>query len=52
MAKYEMFTSIDIGSYHLKGIVMRRKGDTWELLAYSSVRSRGIDGGEIKDAVA
>jgi len=52
MAKYEMFTSIDIGAYHLKGIVMRKKGDTWELLAYSSVRSRGIDGGEIRDAVA
>lgn len=52
MAKYETFTSIDIGSYHLKGIVVRKKSDTWELLAYSSVRSRGIDGGEIKDAVA
>lgn len=52
MPKASFFTSIDIGSRYIKGLVLRKHDQEWEALAYSSVKSRGLDEGEIKDAIA
>jgi len=52
LARTETYAAIDIGSHLIKGVVVSEKSDSWELLAYSTVKSRGIDSGEIKDAVA
>ncbi len=52
MARYEVYTSVDIGSKYLKGAVVAVKGDTFEVLGYAEVPSRGIDSGDIKDVSA
>ncbi|ACM23917.1 MULTISPECIES: cell division protein FtsA [Thermotoga] len=52
LPKASFFTSIDIGSRYIKGLVLRKHDQEWEALAYSSVKSRGLDEGEIKDAIA
>lgn len=52
MPKTETYTSIDIGARYIKGLVVRKRESEWEILAHASVKSRGIDEGEIKDAVA
>ncbi len=52
MARYELFTSIDIGSRSVKAAVIGRKGDTMDLLAYAITPSRGVEAGDIKDVVA
>ncbi len=52
MARYELFTSIDVGSRSIKAAVIGRKGDGLDLLAYAITPSRGIEAGDIKDVVA
>lgn len=47
-----LVTAIDIGSSKIKGVVGEINDEKIELKAFASIRSRGIEGGEIKDAVA
>ncbi len=48
----EVLTTVDIGSHSLKGIVASFEGGQCEVLAYSRVKSRGYEQGELKDIVA
>lgn len=52
MKKGETYCLIDIGSHTCKGVVLRYTPQGLELLAKSSVRSRGIEGGDVKDVIA
>nr|WP_148186661.1 cell division protein FtsA [Thermotoga petrophila] len=52
LSKTVFYTSIDIGSRYIKGLVLGKRDQEWEALAFSSVKSRGLDEGEIKDAIA
>ncbi len=52
MAKTREIVSIDIGSDTVKGMVVAFEDDIYKALGYSSLKTRGIDGGEIKDVVA
>ncbi len=52
MARYELFTSIDIGTRSVKAATVGKKGEGLELLAYAIGPSRGIEGGDIKDVIA
>ncbi len=48
----EVLTSIDIGSHTLKGVVVGFEDGDSEVLAFSKIRSRGYEQGELKDIVA
>lgn len=48
----EVLTTVDIGSHSMKGIVVSFDGAQTEVLAYSRVKSRGYEQGELKDIVA
>ncbi|MFN3283130.1 MAG: cell division protein FtsA [Pseudothermotoga sp.] len=52
MRKSENYVSIDIGSHSTKGLVISKTSDGYELLAHFDLRTRGIDGGDVKDAIA
>ncbi|QTA37245.1 cell division protein FtsA [Thermosipho ferrireducens] len=52
MSKWNPIISIDIGNDTLKGIVVNNRQDGKEVVAYSVVKSRGIELGDIKDVVA
>jgi len=47
-----LVTAIDIGSSKIKGVVGEINDEKIELRAFASIKSRGIENGEIKDAVA
>ncbi|MEA1884955.1 MAG: hypothetical protein U9N62_10620, partial [Thermotogota bacterium] len=49
---FEVLTSVDIGSHSLKGVVTKMDEGVNEILAFSEVRSRGYENGELKDIVA
>lgn len=49
MARYELYTSIDIGSRNTKGAVVLREEGRYSILGYVEVESRGIENGDIKD---
>ncbi|MFW6263465.1 MAG: cell division FtsA domain-containing protein, partial [Thermotogota bacterium] len=49
---FEVLTSVDIGSHSLKGVVTKMDEGVVEILAFSEVRSRGYENGELKDIVA
>ncbi|MFN4189739.1 MAG: cell division protein FtsA, partial [Pseudothermotoga sp.] len=52
MRKSENYVSIDIGSHSTKGLVISKTSDGYELLAHFHLKTRGIDGGDVKDAIA
>lgn len=47
-----LVTAIDIGSSRIKGVVGEINDEKIEIKAFATIRSRGIENGEIKDAVA
>ncbi|MDN5360035.1 MAG: cell division protein FtsA [Thermotogaceae bacterium] len=49
---FEVLTSVDIGSHSLKGVVTKIDEGVVEILAFSEVRSRGYENGELKDIIA
>jgi len=49
---FEVLTSVDIGSHTIKGMVFAVESNDTEVLAYSRVKSRGFEQGELKDIVA
>ncbi len=49
---FEVLTSVDIGSHSLKGVVTKIDEGIVEILAFSEIRSRGYENGELKDIVA
>ncbi|MBT1247567.1 MULTISPECIES: cell division protein FtsA [unclassified Thermosipho (in: thermotogales)] len=52
MGKWDPVTSIDIGNHSIKGVVVNYSNDGKEVIAYSTIKSKGIESGEIKDVVA
>lgn len=52
MRKSETYVSIDIGSYSIKGLVVSKTPEGYELAVHSTTHSRGIDDWEIKDVIA
>lgn len=52
MGKWEPVISIDIGNDSIKGIVVNYSNDGKEIVAYSNLKSKGIESGDIKDVVA
>ncbi len=52
MRKSENYVSIDIGSHSTKGLVISRTAEGYELLAHFDLKTRGIDGGDIRDAIS
>ena len=42
-----IYTSIDIGSYSIKVVVLQKVGNKFNTLATTSVRSRGIERGRV-----
>ncbi|SHH15703.1 cell division protein FtsA [Thermosipho atlanticus] len=52
MSRWSPVISIDIGNDTLKGIVINYTSDGKEILAYSAVKSKGIELGDIKDVVS
>jgi len=49
---FEVLTSVDIGSHSLKGVVTKMEEGIVEVLAFSEMRSRGYENGELKDIIA
>jgi cell division protein FtsA len=47
-----LVTAIDIGSSRIKGVVGEINDEKIEIKAFATINSRGIENGEIKDAVA
>jgi len=52
MRKGETYCLIDIGSHTCKGVVLRHTPQGLEVLAKGSVKSRGIEGGDVRDVAA
>lgn len=52
MAKWSPVISIDIGNDTLKGVVINYTNEGKEIAAYSAVKSKGIELGDIKDVVS
>ncbi|MBO8160366.1 MAG: cell division protein FtsA [Thermosipho sp. (in: Bacteria)] len=52
MGKWSPIVSIDIGNDTLKGIVVNYTNEGKEILAYSAVKTKGIELGDIKDVVS
>lgn len=52
MRKSENYVSIDIGSHSTKGLVISKTSEGYELLAHIDLKTRGIDGGDVKDAIS
>ncbi len=49
---FEVLTSVDIGSHTIKGMVFAIENNDTQVLAYSRVKSRGYEQGELKDIAA
>ncbi|MGB9790649.1 MAG: cell division protein FtsA [Thermotoga caldifontis] len=52
MRKGETYCLIDVGSHSCKGVVLRHTNQGLEVLAKASMRMRGIEGGDVRDATA
>ncbi len=52
MRKSESYVSIDIGSHSTKGLIISSTPEGYELLAHMDLKTRGIDGGDVKDAIS
>lgn len=52
MRKSENYVSIDIGSHSTKGLVISKTSEGYELLTHLNLKTRGIDGGDVKDAIS
>jgi len=50
--KGETYIAIDIGSHSIKSLVISRTAEGYELLECFELRTRGIDGGDVKDAIS
>ena len=47
-----LVTAIDIGSSRIKGVVGEINDEKIEIRAFATIKSRGVENGEIKDAIA
>lgn len=52
MAKVGGVTVVDIGSYNIKSAFAERVADGFKILSYTSVKSNGLYGGQIVDALS
>ncbi|BBJ28099.1 cell division FtsA domain-containing protein [Athalassotoga saccharophila] len=52
MAKVGGITVVDIGSYNIKSAFAERVADGFKILSYTSVKSNGMYGGQIVDALS
>lgn len=52
MGKWDPVVSIDIGNDSIKGVVVNYSNEGKEVVAYSNLKSKGIESGDIKDVVA
>ncbi|ABR31123.1 cell division protein FtsA [Thermosipho melanesiensis] len=52
MSRWEPITSIDIGNHSIKGVVVNDTNEGKEVVAYSTIKAKGIESGDIKDANA
>ena len=50
MARGNIVTGLDIGTYSIKALVAQRKGKDWEVLSYAEIPSSGIRKGAVVSA--